>query len=124
MTVVEPGKRASFMVACRTNYFNDIRPSDQGARKTGGFNEAVAIAKTYFREGRREAFRAYLSETKYLADLWAAHFVLEYGQPDANLQKECLGIIERYAASTFDAALAREEQLWLREYALAGPVLP
>lgn len=124
MTVVVPGKRASFMVACRTNYFNDIRPTDPGARKTGGYNEAVTIAKAYFKEGRGEAFRAYLAETKYLADLWAAHLLLEYGQPEAALMRECLGVIERYAASTFDAALAREEQLWLQEYALAGPVSP
>lgn len=124
MTVVEPGKRASFMVACRTNYFNDIRPSDPGARKTGGYNEAVSIAQAYFREGRGEVFRTYLAEAKYLADLWAAHLLLEYGQPEATLQRECLGVIERYAVSTFDAALASEEQAWLKKYAPAGSVLP
>lgn len=117
MTVVEPGKRASFMVACRTNYFNDIHPADAEAQKTSGYREAVSIAQTYFKEGRADAFRAYLAETRYLADLWAAHLLLEYGAPNASLMKECITVIERYAAATFDAALAHQEQLWLQRYA-------
>lgn len=113
MTVVAPGKRASFMVACRTNYFNDIRPADPLAKKAGGYMEAATIARNYFTAGKAAEFRAYLSEAKYLADLWAAHLVLEYGDPDAALTKECLEVIERYAAATFDAALALQEQQWL-----------
>lgn len=120
MTVVEPGKRASFMVACRTNYFNDIHPADPEAQKAGGYREAVSIAQMYFKDGRVEAFRAYLAETRYLADLWAAHLLLEHGAPGASVQEECLGVIGRYAAATFDAALARQEQLWLEQYTATG----
>lgn len=117
MALVEPGKNASFMVICRTNYFKDIRPADPQAKKTGGYMEAVAMARKYFKEGRQQEFRAYLSETKYSADLWAAHLLLEQGQPDAAMRVECLAVIERYADSPFDVLLARQEQQWLHDYA-------
>lgn len=112
-------KKASFMVVCRTNYFNDIRPADPLSRKTPGYAEALVVAKAYFADGEQEAFRAYLSEAKYVANLWAAHLILEHGQPDGEEVKACLDIIKRYAASPFDQALARQEQQWLQGYAKA-----
>ena len=108
------------MVACRTNYFNDIRPADPLAKKQGGYLEATSIARNYFTAGKAAEFHAYLSETKYLADLWAAHLVLEYGDPDTVLAKECLELVERYAASAFDAQLAAQEQQWLHAYTATG----
>jgi hypothetical protein len=110
-------KKASFMVVCRANYFNDIRPADPLAQKTAGYAEAAGVAKAYFADGEQEAFRAYLSEAKYMADLWAAHLILEHGHPGVEGVKACLDVIERYAASPFDQALARQEQQWLQAYA-------
>ena len=107
------------MVACRTNYFNDIHPAEPGAHKTTGYREAVTIAQNYFKDGKAEVFRTYLAETRYLADLWAAHLMLEHGAPNDSLLKECMDVIERYAAATFDATLACQEQLWLKQYAAA-----
>lgn len=117
MLAKAPAPKASFVVICRTNYFHDIRPADGLSQKTPGYAEAVAVAKAYFANGQQEAFRAYLSEGRYASDLWAAHLMLEHGQPDAGGVKECLQVIERYAASPFDKTLARQEQQWLEAYA-------
>lgn len=120
MSLEAPAKKASFLTICRSNYFNDIRPADAAAKKLAGYAEAVAVAQAEFGDGRQEAFRAYLAEAKYLANLWAAHLFLEYGHPGAGLVKECLAVIERYAADPFDKALAKQEQLWLKTYSQAG----
>jgi hypothetical protein len=119
MSVKESEKKASFLVICRSNYFNDIRPAEQASQKSPGYMEAVAVAKTYFTTGKQEDFRGYLKEGKYLADLWAAHLILEYGQPTPALINECLEIIERHAASPFDPALAKQERHWLTAYSKA-----
>lgn len=119
MIVDEPGKKASFLSLCRSNYFKDIRPADPLCKKTPAYAEVVTVAQTYFAAGRHQAFRAYLAEGKYLANLWAAHLVLEYGLPDAALRKECIAVIERYADSPFDAALAQQELQWLEAYVKA-----
>lgn len=116
MTAKEPEKKASFLVICRSNYFNDIRPADKASQKASGYIEAVELAKTYFATAKLEEFRNYLKEGKYLADLWAAHLIMEYGQPDTNLAKDCLEVIERHASSPFDSALAKQEQRWLNAY--------
>lgn len=108
------------MIICRTNYFNDIRPADPQTKKTGGYLEAVATARHHFTSGKEDAFRAYLVEAKYGADLWAAHLLLEYGQPDGAVRKECLDVIRRYAAATFDSVLAHQEQQWLEAYTKEG----
>lgn len=120
MTVKEPEKKASFLIICRSNYFNDIRPADRAAQKSPGYIEAIELAKTYFTTGKLEEFRSYLKEGKYLADLWAAHLIVECGQPDPTLLKECLDVIERHAASPFDASLAKQERRWLDVYFKAG----
>lgn len=120
MPVKEPQKNASFSVICRSNYFKDIRPADPQSKKGPGYLEAVATAQAYFKAGEQEVFRSFLSEAKYLADLWAAHLVLEYGQPDAALCAACLEVIERYAASAFDKELARQEQQWLKAWGKAA----
>lgn len=122
MPAKAPAPKTSFLVVCRTNYFHDIRPADPLSQKTPGYAVAVAIAKACFASGQQEAFRAYLSEGRYASDLWAAHLILEHGQPDAGGVKECLQVIERYAASPFDKTLARQEQQWLQAYATAQKV--
>ena len=116
MITNQPEKKASYLVICRSNYFNDVRPSDKVSQKTTGYAEAVALAKTYFESGNAAEFGIFLKEGKYLADLWAAHLILEWGQPHPSLVNECLDVIERYAASPFDAALAKQEQRWLNAY--------
>jgi hypothetical protein len=119
MNTYEPEKKASFLVICRSNYFNDVRPADKASQKSSGYTEAVALAKTYFETGNAEEFRKFLKEGKYLADLWAAHLILEWGQPHPSQVNECLDIIERHAASPFDPALAKQERRWLNDYSKA-----
>ncbi|MFD2890756.1 hypothetical protein ACFS5J_01855 [Flavobacterium chuncheonense] len=47
-----------------------------------------------------------------------AHLILEYGNPDSELIKDCLAEIENYSTTPIDIELAIQEKNWLENYYL------
>ena len=53
-------------------------------------------------------------EYQYWVDLWTAHLLLEYGQPNESLAKKCLQIIKKHSDTPIDPELAAQEKDWLK----------
>ena len=73
----------------------------------------IEIAKKYFEKGEIKKFSYFFQEFQYNINLWAAHLILEYGQPNELIKCEAIEIIHRYSSSPLDANLAYEEKQWL-----------
>jgi hypothetical protein len=107
---------ASFIIQCRANWFLGIRPADNAAKGTEGYQALVKIAGLYFDNSRYEEFKSYLMGDQYLIDLWAAHLILEYGQPDEELKKDCLRVITIHTHNPLVPDIAIQERNWLDNY--------
>ena len=106
----------SFIVQCRTNYFLGIRPANQQSMNTDGYKALVKIAKRYFDADRHDDFAGNFMEGQYFIDLWAAHLMLEYGQPNERQKEQCLEIIRRYTDNPLAPGAAIEEKIWPDNY--------
>jgi hypothetical protein len=106
----------SFLGLCKENYLKGIRPSNQESRVTKNYQSTVAVAKNLMADGNEKDFANYFMEGQYAVDLWTAHLILEYGNPDDALRKRCIEIITRYSTTPLDNVLAGEEAQWLERY--------
>ena len=107
---------AKFLHQCKANYHEEIRPSRKETFKSEGHQMLVDIAKQYFNKGEIEDFSGFFQEHQYNVNLWVAHLIIEYGQPDDQMKKEALKIIERHTETPIDKELAKEEKEWLAIY--------
>jgi hypothetical protein len=103
----------SFIIKCRELYFKGIRPSNPSSKISNDYKELLQIAEDFFSSGKINDFAEYFMEFQYNINLWAAHLILEYGQPSNKLKKECLEIIEQYSKTKMDKELAKEETFFL-----------
>jgi hypothetical protein len=107
---------ASFIIQCRANYILGIRPAHQQSKDTEGYTALVQIAKSYFDANRYDDFAGNFMEGQYFIDLWAAHLMLEYGQPNERQKETVLGNYQKiYRQSTAPGA-AIEEKIWPDNY--------
>jgi len=90
-----PQRNDSFLYTCKENFFLGIHPLSVDVISLEGYQTLVEISKAFFREGRYELFLNYLQEGKYLCDVWAAHLILKFGNPDASVLAECEKVIGR-----------------------------
>lgn len=111
-------KNSSYLFYCKEYYYLKIKPSDPESKKTKEYQNLVEIAKLYFENNLQSEFSSYLMEYQYLVQLWTAHLILEYGNPDSELIKDCLDEIENYSTTPLDTALAIQEKNWLNNYYL------
>jgi hypothetical protein len=107
---------ARYLFTCKDNYFAGIRPADSDSKNKDGCKSLIEIAQSYFAENKEEDFAGYFWEYQYCVNLWTAHLILEYGQPDKKLIEKSLEIIERYSDSELDPELASQEKSWLDKY--------
>ena len=107
---------ASFIIQCRANYILGIRPAHQQSKDTEGYTALVQIAKSYFDANRYDDFAGNFMEGQYFIDLWAAHLMLEYGQPNERQKEQCLEIIRRYTDNPLAPGAAIEEKIWPDNY--------
>jgi hypothetical protein len=107
-----------FIFQCKKNYLDKIRPSDKDSFNVLGYQILINIAKIYFEKGEIEKFSSFFQEFQYNINLWTAHLILEYGQPNEIIKGEAIEIIERYSSSPLDIILAYEEKQWLIKYNL------
>lgn len=102
-----------FLIQCKKNYQDNIRPSDEDSFNKIGYCKLIDISKKYFEKGDIGKFLTFFEEYQYNVNLWAAHLILEYENPNELITYEALEIIHRYSSSPLDLNLANEEKLWL-----------
>ena len=54
-------------------------------------------------------------EGQYFIQLWTAHLILEYGQPDLKLKKRCMDEIIKYSDNPVHECCNTRKQ-WLESY--------
>ena len=116
MTIEEIKKNASYLFYCKDNYIKGIRPSDINGKEKEGYKNLVEIAKLYIDNNLQDSFSGYLTEGHYFVQLWTAHLILEYGQPDTKLKKLCLDQILKYTNNPLAPEVAIQEKMWLDNY--------
>ena len=105
-----------FLMQCKQNYLDGIFPGDDAIKQSKEYLILKDIAQSYFNEDQYEDFEGFFMEDKYLIQLWAAHLILEYGNPTDNLKQKCLKEIEKYSQSTLSPKVATQEANWLERY--------
>jgi len=103
-----------FLFTCKRNYFERITPSNRNSQLKEGHKRIVAIAKEYFEKGEYIEFAGFFQEGQYLIPLWAAHMLLEYGYPSADLIDASINVIKRYSNNPLAPDVADEERDWLK----------
>jgi len=106
----------SYVVQCKKNYFAGVYPGDRNAKEKTGYKILVEIAKSYFDKDLYDDFALYFMEGQYFIQLWTAHLILEYGQPNEELKKRCFDEIEKYADNDLSPKVADQEKEWLITY--------
>lgn len=102
-----------FVEQSKSNFFNDIRPGNPATKNAPGHAELVSIAKDFFERNETEAFAAFFQRSQYFTQLWAAHMVLEHGQPDEPLKTKAIDVIKKYARGCMNPEVIAEEKNWL-----------
>ncbi len=115
MDIEQIQKNSSYLHYCKEFYFLNIRPSNEENRESKEYKLLVEIANLYFKNNLHDNFAGYLMEYQYLVQLWTAHLILEFGNPDDNLIKVCLNEIIKYSKTPLDLTLAKEETKWLND---------
>ena len=118
MNIQQIRDNASYVNYCRQYYFLKIRPSDSDSKNTDEYKNLVEIAKLYFKNNLQAEFSSYLMGDQYLVQLWTAHLILEFGNPDEELIDDCLKEIKNYSITPLDQQLAKQEKSWLSNYYL------
>jgi len=113
---------ASYIIQYKLNYFSGINPAGENARETEGYQKLVRFAKSYFDTNKYDDFAAFLQEGQYFINLWTAHLILQYGQPNETLKQMCLKIIRQYTDNPLAPDVAIEEKIWLDNYLKSEPI--
>jgi hypothetical protein len=99
MTIEQVQKDSAYLFYCKSNYKNGVRPSGTDSKNTEGYLKLVEIAKLYFENNLQNKFAEYFAEGSYHVQLWTAHLILDFGQPDLKLEQLCLDEIKKYSAN-------------------------
>ncbi len=104
-----------FLTQCKINYLKGITPSDFKKNDTEDYMNLIDIGKLYIKKGQLENFSYFLGEGQYFVALWAAHIIIEYGDPDKQLYRDCLDTIIEYSDNPLSLKVSNEEKLWLQQ---------
>jgi hypothetical protein len=116
MNIQQIRNNSSYLFYCKQYYFLKINPADSKSRNSKEYKTLVEIAKLYFENNMQSDFASYLMEYQYIVQLWTAHLILEYGNPDKELKTACLDEIKNYSETPLDKELASQEKIWLNNY--------
>ncbi|HWK02447.1 MAG TPA: hypothetical protein VNS58_02370 [Puia sp.] len=105
--------RLGFISICKINYFDKITPSNKNVSNLEGYLKLVEIAKSYFDNNELDDFTGYFQDGQYFINLWAAHLVIEYGNPSIFWRDKALEIIIRYSGNPLAPEVALEEKKWI-----------
>lgn len=104
-----------YLVKCKENYLKGITPSNSRQIEEEAYKETVAIAIACIKTYGVENFSSFFQESQYLVNLWTAHFILKYANPDDKLKSKSLEVIKNYSSTPLAPKLAEEEKVWLLE---------
>ena len=96
-------------------YFDGYTPSNKNLYPSENYQTLCNLAQQLIAKRGNEGFALYFCESQYLVDLWAAHFILEYGRPSDIMKTRALYVINKYAQMSIKIKLAQEEKAWLKE---------
>jgi hypothetical protein len=105
-----------YLMLCRECFFLQLFPASPGVKTTEQYQRLKKIVTIYFTENKLDDFAGFLAEGHYLVQLWTAHFIIEYGDPDLNLKKSCIQLIKEYTDNPLAPDVAEQEKLWLDHY--------
>jgi hypothetical protein len=107
-------KADRFLWQSKINYMKGITPSNEASINSQEYKAIVDIGKEYIENNQLEEFSFFFMETQYFIPLWTAHIILEHGNPEDKLKKECLDIILEYSEHPINDAISRKEKEWLK----------
>jgi hypothetical protein len=116
MIVQDIVKRAPYHYYCREAYKKGIRPLDKDKSDNPNVKAIIEIAKTYQAENELQRFSHYFMADQYNIQLWTAHLILEYFNPDELMKNCCLDEIRKYSTSPLDQKVAEQEKERLGMY--------
>ena len=102
-----------FIEQAKANFFNDIRPANPDTRTAEGYTAVVSIARSFFEKNDTDVLEGFLQRSQYFVQLWAAHMILEHGQPAAALKTKATDVIKKYARGCMNPEVIAEEKNWL-----------
>lgn len=88
-----PKRNDSFLYTCKESFFLGVDPLSFEARNSFTYKTLAEIAVTLFVDKKYNYFLNYLGEEKYRCNVWAAHLILEYGNPDMSMLNMCKEIL-------------------------------
>ena len=94
-----PQRNDSFLYSCKESFFLQLNPLHPQIRHFKIYQTLAGIAQAYFAEGQFSQFLSFLVEEKYHCNVWAAHLILEFGNPDMSMVNICREIIAAFEAS-------------------------
>jgi hypothetical protein len=103
-----------FLWQSKINYIKGITPSNPLDYEKEDYIQMVEIGKEYFIQGKSLEFCYFFRESQYFISLWAAHILLEYGQPDNEMKKDCIEIIKAYCDFPMNERISKEENEWVK----------
>ena len=86
-----------YLSQCKLNYINNVRPNIKNKYNIESYKKIKDIALKYFNEGKIEEFSDFFLEPQYNTDLWTAHLILDYANPNQILKEKALEIIKKYS---------------------------
>ena len=104
-----------FLLLCKDSFMQGMSPLSSYKSNTKEYLALVEIAKKYFIHNKYEEFSYFFQEGQFFIQLWAAHLILDFGNPYPDLTRRCLTIIKRYSNNPLAVNAALEETEWLNK---------
>ncbi len=105
-----------FLNLCLEYYKQNILPVRNGQLSLTKSNSLIEVTRQFFSLGNYNEFIWLFRESQYLVNLWAAHLLIEFGNPTEKDRLSSLKIISRYSKTPLNPELAEEETKWLNNY--------
>lgn len=105
-----------FLTQCKINYLDGITPSDTNSFTTESYKKLVNLGRDYIEQNQLKKFFYFLGEGQYFVALWAAHIIIEYGNPNEEMYKDCLDTIIEYSNNPLSPKVSEEEREWLQSH--------
>lgn len=104
-----------YIMQCRYNTLNGITPSNREKNSTAAYKAVIDIGKKYISERGVPEFTGHFQGEHYFIELWTAHIIFEYGNPDPDLKAQCIEIIKEYSDNPLSPEVSIEEREWLKK---------
>ena len=95
-----------FLWQSKINYFKKITPANPLDYEKEGYLEMVKIGKESFEQGKYTDFSYFFRESQYFVPLWAAHILLEHGNPPQELVNDSIEIIKEFCNYSIDERIS------------------